>query len=344
MRDHLGGQALLVLTLAAPCLGTSGCGGISSTSHPDGGTSPTPDAGSPDASAPTDASTPDVFTPDASPADGSPATVDAGHCGNGVRDGDETDVDCGGATCRPCAAGAACATSTDCVAGTQCLLALCTAKTPPIDATLVGYWPLDKDVKDYSGNKNDATAFNATPGLGKVGGGYQVTGSGCLLVPHSASLTMVGGDTLTAMAWVNYAGACPVAGQDHAIVLNLENSYELGIACGSNILQDAIQPLATTWAWEGTATTGVNTWQHVAFVWDGANVLHYVNGQPFDTRPLVGQLSDRGSGLGLGCRNVPADGTSTPVGSFFEGILDEIAIYSRALSATEIQTYFNATK
>jgi hypothetical protein len=232
----------------------------------------------------------------------------------------------------------------DCVAGTQCVLAVCTAKTPPIDATLVGYWPLDKDVKDYSGNKNDATALNAIPAVGKVGGGYQVTGSGCLLIPYSPSLGMVGGDTLTAMAWVNYAGACPGAGQDHAIVLNLESSYELGIACGSNIFQDAIQPLAFNWVWEGTPTIGVNTWQHVALVWDGANVLHYVNGQPSDTRPLTGQLAYTGSGLGLGCRNVLVDAGSAGLNSFFEGVLDEVAIYRRALSATEIQTYFNATK
>jgi hypothetical protein len=224
------------------------------------------------------------------------------------------------------------------------LLAVCTTKAPPIDSALVGYWPLDKDAKDYSGNKNDATVFNASPGLGKVGGGYQVTGTGCLVAPDSASLAMVGGDTLTAMAWVNYAGACPAAGQDRAIILNLELSYELGIECGTNILQDAIQPLAFNWAWEGTPTTGVNTWQHVAVVWDGANVVHYVNGQPYDTRALTGQLTDRGSGLGIGCRNVAADGGATSLNSFFEGILDEVAIYKRALGSTEILTYFNATK
>ena len=87
--------------------------------------------------------------------------------------------------------------------------------------------------------------------------------------------------------------------------------------------------------WEGTPTTGVNTWQHVAVVWDGANVVHYVNGQPYDTRALQGQLTDPSSGLGLGCRSVPANGTSsTNLNSFFEGILDEVAIYKRALSSS----------
>jgi hypothetical protein len=39
-------------------------------------------------------------------------------CSNGLRDGDETDVDCGGQTCVPCAAtGATCAATKDCIAG-----------------------------------------------------------------------------------------------------------------------------------------------------------------------------------------------------------------------------------
>ena len=45
-------------------------------------------------------------------------------CSNGVRDGDETDVDCGGAICPACANGRGCAAGRDCVslvcAGAQC--------------------------------------------------------------------------------------------------------------------------------------------------------------------------------------------------------------------------------
>jgi hypothetical protein len=36
-------------------------------------------------------------------------------CSNGARDGDESDVDCGGALCPPCANGSACTAPTDCV-------------------------------------------------------------------------------------------------------------------------------------------------------------------------------------------------------------------------------------
>ncbi len=53
-------------------------------------------------------------------------------CGDLVRNGDETDVDCGGGTCAPCADGLACMSATDCASsvcectGSNCVL-LCKA-------------------------------------------------------------------------------------------------------------------------------------------------------------------------------------------------------------------------
>jgi hypothetical protein len=48
---------------------------------------------------------------------GTPGDADGGSasCSNGVKDGSETDVDCGGSTCQPCADGKSCLTGSDCV-------------------------------------------------------------------------------------------------------------------------------------------------------------------------------------------------------------------------------------
>jgi hypothetical protein len=79
---------------------------------------PGPDAPGPDA--------PDLCTwPDggadlASTHDLSPAPS----CTDGVTDGEETDVDCGGPDCPKCAVGRACQTGTDCVT-LLCLFARC---------------------------------------------------------------------------------------------------------------------------------------------------------------------------------------------------------------------------
>src|SRR5579872_2969500 len=48
------------------------------------------------------------------------------HCMDGLQDGDETDVDCGGATCSPCADGKKCLAGRDCVSR-DCRLDICVA-------------------------------------------------------------------------------------------------------------------------------------------------------------------------------------------------------------------------
>ena len=45
---------------------------------------------------------------------GGATTTSAGACANGVKDGDETDVDCGGSACGPCGLGKACSDGGDC--------------------------------------------------------------------------------------------------------------------------------------------------------------------------------------------------------------------------------------
>lgn len=69
------------------------------------------------------------------------ATLDpAGTCNDGVKNGDETDVDCGGRYCARCALNTACSVSADCNS-TSCVSGLCTVAQPYIhQATILeGY-------------------------------------------------------------------------------------------------------------------------------------------------------------------------------------------------------------
>lgn len=85
------------------------------------------DAGAPPDAA-TGADTGPVTVPDAG-TDAGPSEIDAGpSCTDGLQNGDETHIDCGGGTCPPCADCAACAADSDCERGRcadgQCLLRL----------------------------------------------------------------------------------------------------------------------------------------------------------------------------------------------------------------------------
>lgn len=66
-------------------------------------------------------------SPDAPPEPSPPAPM-GGTCGDGVLDGDEADVDCGGAACGVCSSGASCRVDFDCE-GRHCLNAVCQQAT-----------------------------------------------------------------------------------------------------------------------------------------------------------------------------------------------------------------------
>jgi len=73
-----------------------------------------------------------------------------------------------------------------------------------------------------------------------------------------------------------------------------------------------------------------NTWTHLAATYDGTTERLYVNGTQVAQRPQTGPIQVSSGPLRLGGNSV--------WGEFFKGRIDEVRIYNRALSATEIQT------
>lgn len=61
----------------------------------------------------------------------------AATCSDGVRNGNETDVDCGGPSCPKCADGRACVAGSDCVSGV-CSAGVCVEPTPACSAEVCG--------------------------------------------------------------------------------------------------------------------------------------------------------------------------------------------------------------
>jgi hypothetical protein len=83
----------------------------------------------------------------------------------------------------------------------------------------------------------------------------------------------------------------------------------------------------------GSDAVGTNTWTHVAGTYDGSNMKVYVNGQLKGTRAVTGAINTNTMPIYIG-QNGNTDG-------FFAGKLDEVRIYNRALSGSEIQSAMN---
>jgi hypothetical protein len=77
-----------------------------------------------------------------------------------------------------------------------------------------------------------------------------------------------------------------------------------------------------------------NTWTHLATTYDGAAQRLYVNGVQVASRNHSGAVKVSGSALRIGANNIWHE--------YFAGRIDEVRVYSRALSASEIQATMNS--
>ena len=73
----------------------------------------------------------------------------------------------------------------------------------------------------------------------------------------------------------------------------------------------------------------VNTWTHVAVTYDGAALRLYVNAAQVSSRAVTGAVVTSTGALRIGGNAV--------WGEFFSGLIDDVRIYNRALTAPQIQ-------
>jgi hypothetical protein len=80
----------------------------------------------------------------------------------------------------------------------------------------------------------------------------------------------------------------------------------------------------------GTSTLSLNTWSHLAVTYDGATIRLYVNGIQAASRAQTGNITSSTSVFRIGGDSV--------WGEYFTGLIDEVRVYNRALTAAQIQT------
>lgn len=83
----------------------------------------------------------------------------------------------------------------------------------------------------------------------------------------------------------------------------------------------------------GTSQLPLNTWSHLAATFDNSTLRLYVDGVQVGSRAGSGPLLTSSGALRIGGNNV--------WGELFQGRIDEVRIYNRALTPTEIQTDMN---
>lgn len=187
---------------------------------------------------------------------------------------------------------------------------------------------------DSSGNGNNGaiTGTATWSSSGKTGNALVFDGTSTLVtVPSTSSLSPTTGMTLE--AWVN-----PTAWSGGNIAMFL-SKYIDGTSVGDECYalyasaSGVNYGLGTTLdsAYSGaTQILPLNTWTNMALTYDGTVVTYFLNGQQASTLAMTGDIRTSAQPLFIG--------GVQPFGDFFNGMIDEIRIYDRALSQSEIQS------
>ena len=192
---------------------------------------------------------------------------------------------------------------------------------------LVAHYAFENDTTDSSGNGLDGTIIgDATFVEGVKGMALDFSGDDYVDCGGAAEFSFT--DAMTVSTWVNIRSR-PVAWM--AMIAKGENAWRLGVNNETTGVHYAFTGSARGWQAANTATElNFDQWYHIAATYDteaGATV--YINGKPDASNPDTGGIVTNEFSLLLG-ENPEA------TGRLFDGMLDEIKIYDRALSEGEI--------
>jgi FlaG/FlaF family flagellin (archaellin) len=203
-------------------------------------------------------------------------------------------------------------------------------------------WHMDQtpagtnSILDSTTNNRHGTPINMEIGdqqTGKVGGSLNFDGTNEQVTTSSFA---PGTTSMTAEAWIKPTGTarsqriiCKESGGGSVLELTV---FDLGISQSSQLdIRLRTGTSTTTFAAGNIPRDG--SWTHVAFTYDGSNIISYINGSPVGSRGKTGTIVNHD------CRIVIAnyDGTGS---RYFSGSIDEGRISNIARSADWLQTQY----
>ena len=191
---------------------------------------------------------------------------------------------------------------------------------------------------DSSGNGNTATLNNGVARVpGRYGSAVSLDGvNDYLAIPNSTS-TNISGTGLTLSTWINPQS---LSGGDSVVIGKFWNTtwtapnYQYGIELDGGTTPHFY--VGTTGGLLGAQMGGplpISQWSNLAVVFNGTQVQFYLNGVLVNALPVSTSITARGNVMNVGADERP--------GQFFKGLMDDLRIYNRALSPSEVQSDMN---
>jgi hypothetical protein len=202
------------------------------------------------------------------------------------------------------------------------------------DDSLVGYWRLDEGAglvaHDDSGKGNDGTLVGASWVDGKFGKALSFNGSTNYVDCGSGASLNITGNSLSIAFWANFAAsktAYSIIAKDN--VFSQKKSFEVFRGADGRVyfdlMTDSYHELSTV-----PLSSGV--WYFIVCTYDGGYMRIYVNDVAGSSLAGTGNIvsSPRNLKFGTGGYN----------SAYYNGTLDEVMIYDRALSANMVASLY----
>jgi len=217
-------------------------------------------------------------------------------------------------------------------------------KAPPyigLQEGLVGFWSFDgpdmfsTKATDRSGQGNNGTLTNGPKrAIGRIGQALEFDGvDDYVNVSDSSSLDITGAVTVTAWFKPDTIGDTDTIVSKRSAWSATGIPYELSITGQFNRIQWRVVGNTNDLSSPDNEVV-VGEWHFVSGTWDGTTQRIYKNGIEIVNASNTNTITSNNSSVRIG--ELP-DGS----GELFDGHIDEVRIYNRALSADEIRRVYN---
>ena len=213
--------------------------------------------------------------------------------------------------------------------------------TADLESGLVAHYTLDNNTFNHAANTDNGTVSGATLTSGRTGDNntaYSFDGTNDkITVAYNSTLNFSASSSATFSVWVYPQSFASLNGIFSKYQTSGANGYYLrindssgGVRFGGDASAITVSNLLT-----------LNTWQHLSVTVSGGQAVLYLNGVAVKSGTV--SWSTTSDYFSIGCGYCQSGSTDTR--RFFQGKLDDLRIYNRALSANEVfDLYFEPTR
>lgn len=220
-----------------------------------------------------------------------------------------------------------------------CGLAVCGHSQTFLTNGLVAYYPFNGNANDASGHNNDPTLNTATLSTNRFGeplSAYDVGPSKYLSYTNAPQLAFGPQTSLGVFAWIKFNANLPGYSGIVSKMMNDTNpstGFQIGIAANTLQAQIGAPPAVI---FQGKTVLNDGRWHAVGLVLERTNSTAelFVDGN------LDGATTDSNLLQNLSCTDPLLFGVERNYSIFFTGTIDDVRIYNRALSASEVQQLY----